>query len=134
MEFLNTLSYWDIIGVYIIAPIFMAFIFYSALCDKGKQKALMLSLYLIGSFLPIFNTIVSEIKDVALVICKITNSIHTIIILTFVDSIAITVAITVGWIGCIDTSYQLLFSKEEKHNIKQKQRKKRYKKSRKKHR
>lgn len=74
MEFLDTLSYWDIIGVYIIAPIFMAFIFYIALCDKGKQKALMLSLYLIGSFLPIFNTIVSEIKDVALVICKITNS------------------------------------------------------------
>lgn len=123
MEFLDTLSYWDIIGVYIIAPIFMAFIFYIALCDKGKQKALMLSLYLIGSFLPIFNTIVSEIKDVVLVICKITNSIHAIIILTIVDGIAITVAITMGWIGCIDTSYQLLFFKEEKHNIRQKQRK-----------
>ncbi len=123
MEFLDTLSYWDIIGLYIITPTFIAIIFYGALCDKGKQKALMLSFCSAGSFFPIFNTIVSEIKDVALTICKITNSIPAIIILTGVASIAIIVAITMGWIGCIDTSYQLLFPKKEKHNIKQKQRK-----------
>lgn len=113
MEFLDTLSYWDIIGLYIITPTFIAIIFYGALCDKGKQKALMLSFCSAGSFFPIFNTIVSEIKDVALTICKITNSIPAIIILTGVASIAIIVAITMGWIGCIDTSYQLLFPKKK---------------------
>lgn len=113
MEFLDTLSYWDIIGLYIMAPTFIAIIFYGALCDKGKQKALMLSFCSAGSFFPIFNTIVSEIKDVALTICKITNSIPAIIILTGVASIAIIVAITMGWIGCIDTSYQLLFPKKK---------------------
>lgn len=127
MEFLNTLSSTEIALLYIIAPVIMAILFYIILKDKGRKKAALFTFCSVGFYFPIFNTIISEIEDVMLVVKKAINTKFIIVIIMFFVSIAIIVAITIGWVCCIEATYQLLFPKKEKQNIKQKVNKKRHK-------
>ena len=127
MEFLNTLSSTEIALLYIIAPVVMAILFYMILKDKGRKKAVLFSFCSVGFYFPIFNTIISEIEDVMLAIKEVINPEFIIVIITFFASIAIIVAITIGWVCCIDATYQLLFPKKKRQNIKQKVNKKRHK-------
>lgn len=127
MEFLNTLSSTEITLLYIIAPAAMAILFCMILKDKGRNKAILFSFCSVGFYFPIFNTIINEIEDVMLAVKKAINTKFIIVIIMFFVSIAIIGAITIGWVCCIDATYQLLFPKKEKKNIKQKINKKRHK-------
>lgn len=127
MEFLNTLSSAEIALLYIIAPTGIAILFYMILKDKGRKKAALFSFCSVGLYFPILNTIINEIKDVMFAIEKVINPKFIIVIIAFFASIAIITAITIGWVCCIDATYQLLFPKKEKRNIKQKANKKRRK-------
>lgn len=128
MEFLDTLSYLDIIGLYIVVPIGIAAILYIVFQNEGKRKAAIFAFCAIGSYFPIFNTIDNEAKNVGLAICEITSSETAAEITTYVAAIIISIAMAISWIGCIDTAYQLLFPKKEKQNTRQKATKKKRKK------
>lgn len=127
MKFLDTLSSTEIALLYIIAPTIMAVLFCMILKDKGRKKAILFSFCSVGFYFPIFNTIINEIEDVMSAIQKVINLKCIIAIIMCFVSIAIIVAITIGWVCCIDTTYQLLFPKKEKQIIKQKANKKRRK-------
>ena len=128
MKSLDELLCWDIIKLYIAIPIGIAILFYAIFRDKGKGKAAIFAFCAIGSYFPIYNTIVNEATNVGLAINKITNLDAEII--KYVIGIIIAIAMTISWIGCVDTAYQLLFPKKEKQNDKQKTVKKQRKKQR----
>lgn len=71
---------------------------------------------------------ISEKENAGLIFSKITKSATDIEIAKEFIGIMITIAIIIGWIGCIDTAYQLLFPKKEKQNVKKKAAKKQHKK------
>lgn len=126
MKFLNEPLDLEKFALYIAIPIWIAVIFFAGFQDKGKGKATIFAFCAIGSYFPIFKTIINEATDVGIEINKITNLDAEIIKL--VVAIIICVSMTIGWIGCIDAAYQLLFPKKEKQNIRRKTTKKRHKK------
>lgn len=126
MEFLDKLSWEKIVWLYVVIPIGIAILFYAVFCDKGKGKAAIFAFCAIGSYFPIYNTIVTEATNVGLAIGKITNLDTEI--MKWVAGIIIAIAMIISWIGCVDTACQLLFTKKEKQNIRKKATKKKHKK------
>lgn len=119
MEFIDTLECRVIIALYVIAPIIIFIGFCIFFCDKGIKKALIFSFCAVGSYFPIFKTVVNEATDVGQTISKITKLDAEIT--ECVVGIIIGIAVIISWVGCIDAAYQLLFPKKEKQNIKQKE-------------
>lgn len=129
MDFLDKLPYNEIVGLYTVAPIIVFALF--CICFYSKEaiiKSLIFSSCAVGSYFPILNTIISEKENAGLIFSKITKSATDIEIAKEFIGIMITIAIIIGWIGCIDTAYQLLFPKKEKQNVKKKAAKKQHKK------